>query len=60
MYIIRNFSSEGLSSYECFLVILTKLDQIYFDTLKVMNTDSIYVIYLSIEMMKWKIDITQH
>ena len=33
MYIIRNFSSEGLSSYECFLVILTKLDQIYFDTL---------------------------
>ena len=58
MYIIRNFSSEGLSSYECFLVILTKLDQIYFD--KVMNTNSIYVIYLSIEMMKWKIDITQH
>ena len=57
MYIIRNFSSEGLSSYECFLVILTKLDQRYFDTL---NTDSIYVIYLSIEMMKWKIDITQH
>ena len=33
MYIIRNFSSEGLSSYECFLVLLTKLDQRYFDTL---------------------------
>lgn len=29
MYIIRNFSSEGLSSYECFLVLLTKLDQRY-------------------------------
>ena len=57
MYIIRNVSSEVLSSYECFLVILTKLDQRYFDTL---NTDSIYVIYLSIEMMKWKIDITQY
>ena len=33
MYIIRNFSSEGLGSYEYFLVLFTKLDQRYFDTL---------------------------